>query len=170
MNKFAAIAILISAAAQLSAQSTDGIRAPELSGVDVKAITAVSVPEVRSVPVPEEKTIPTEADVTKDEDTYLGRTTISHGTDFDRIRVRECGINSVLLKVRNAAVNIDYLSVRFGNGNTQELQVREIFKPGSESRRIDLKGNKRCVVEIQVIGRAIGFGIPVLEFFGFSDL
>ena len=97
----------------------------------------------------------------------LGVTTITGGVDFDPICMNEPGILAVMLKVRKAPVEIFYFSVRFGNGTEEVLHVKEVFTPGSQSRVIDLPGEKRRIVEIRVVARAIGGGIPVLEFIGF---
>ena len=44
------------------------------------------------------------------------------------------------------------LKVEFQNGQRQELKVKDHFKKNTSSRWIDLKGNKRCIKKIIVVG------------------
>ena len=47
-----------------------------------------------------------------------------------------------------------FIAVRFGNGDFQEIDVREHFTEGSYSEWKDLDGDKRCVGAIVVVGRS----------------
>ena len=44
--------------------------------------------------------------------------------------------------------------VTFYNGSRQEIYVRDHFKPFSSSRWIDLRGKRRCIKKIVVVGDA----------------
>lgn len=68
---------------------------------------------------------------------------------------------------RNDAEILD-LRVVYGNGQTENIAVREIFRAGTKSRRIAVKGGDRFIKEIVVTYRALGpvqiqaFGEPSL--------
>ena len=44
-----------------------------------------------------------------------------------------CGLKAIMIRVTGSAADIDYLAVRFGNGDVQQVPVREYFTPGSGS-------------------------------------
>jgi hypothetical protein len=50
--------------------------------------------------------------------------------------------------VKKAPINMQKLVVTFGNGEVEELELRNNFAAGSESRVIDLPGNKRVIKKI----------------------
>lgn len=103
----------------------------------------------------------------------LGTTKIDETTDRDVLNLPACfstyyigrgripvrvatGMNKPVshlkLFVRQYPVQIDRLRVQFHNGQFQELQVKDHFKKNTSSRWIDLKGDKRCIKKIIVVG------------------
>lgn len=90
----------------------------------------------------------------------LGKTQLSYReNDRDIIRLGACPpnrrINSLKVAVTRGDADIRLLRVRFGNNQTEELWVRSRLNQGSETRWIDLNGNKRCVTAILVVGDTV---------------
>jgi Protein of unknown function (DUF2541) len=91
---------------------------------------------------------------------FLGQTRLSYSeNDRDIIRLGTCPpnqrINSLKVAVTQGNADIKLLRVRFGNNQTEDLRVRSRLNQGSETRWIDLNGNKRCVTAIVVVGDTI---------------
>jgi hypothetical protein len=80
----------------------------------------------------------------------LGMRKINYSLDRDEIIVtRAEGVFTALkVKVKKAPINMQKLVVSFGNGEVEELELRNNFAAGSESRVIDLPGNKRVIKKI----------------------
>lgn len=80
----------------------------------------------------------------------LGERKVNLGLDHDRIVVGSGdGIFSKLkIRVRNSGINLHKMVVYYGNGEKQELEVREEIQKGGESRVIDLDGRKRVIKEV----------------------
>lgn len=80
----------------------------------------------------------------------LGMRKVNYSLDRDEIIVtRAEGIFTALkVKVKKAPINMQKLVVTFGNGEIEELELRNNFAAGSESRVIDLPGNKRVIKKI----------------------
>jgi hypothetical protein len=90
----------------------------------------------------------------------LGRTQLSYGgNDRDVIRLGTCPprprISSLKIAARRGTADIKLVRVRFGNNQTEELRVRSRLNQGSETRWIDLNGNRRCVTNIVVVGDTV---------------
>lgn len=65
---------------------------------------------------------------------------------------RQPRYQAVKVRAVRGSADIKQLSLRFGDGTTQQLNVRENLNQGSETRWIDLQGNKRCITRITVVG------------------
>jgi hypothetical protein len=80
----------------------------------------------------------------------LGQRKVNYAGDRDEILVtRAEGVFSAIkLHVKKAPINMHKLVVHFGNGETQEFELRNNFSAGSESRVIDLPGNKRVIKKV----------------------
>ena len=94
----------------------------------------------------------------------LGVASLTDGKDRDVIHLRKCRlspnrpVSEIQLRVKQFAAEIDHLKVEFQNGGKQVLHVKDHFYPGTHSRWMDLKGSKRCIKKIVVIGDADTFG------------
>ncbi len=92
----------------------------------------------------------------------LGATELSWGGDHDTVAVTSCArgfaADAVLLKVTRNTARIDYISIRYGDGSSEELYIRRIFDIGSSSRWIGL-GGLRCIRSFEIYGRTAG--IPI---------
>ena len=72
----------------------------------------------------------------------LGSREVDHRADHDEIVVTrsEGTFNSIQLRVQNAPVELENVTVHFANGTTQTLNVREEVQAGGTTRTIDLEG------------------------------
>lgn len=77
---------------------------------------------------------------------------VSVGRDVERevIKVgrREGRFKAIRLTARGNDVRIEDLKVIYGNGNPDDIQVREVLPEGGRTRAIDLKGNNRFIDRI----------------------
>ncbi len=80
----------------------------------------------------------------------LGMRKVNYGLDKDEIVVtaREGVFTAIQVKVKRSPVNMQKLVVHYGNGETEDIDLRNNFAAGSESRVIDLPGNKRVIQKI----------------------
>ena len=80
----------------------------------------------------------------------LGERKVNLGLDHDRIAVGSVdGIFSKLkIRVKNSGINLHKMVVHYGNGEKQEIEVREEIQKGGESRVIDLDGRKRVIKDV----------------------
>ncbi|HTJ49846.1 MAG TPA: hypothetical protein VL443_10360 [Cyclobacteriaceae bacterium] len=80
----------------------------------------------------------------------LGSRKVNFGLDKDVIEVSYTGgtFTAIKLEVTDGALNMHRCVVHFQNGTKQEVELRHNFAKGSESRVIDLNGNKRFIKKI----------------------
>lgn len=79
----------------------------------------------------------------------LGEKSVNYKTERDVIRAGGRGTFSKLkIHVKGNAVDFDKVIVKFANGSSQELKIRQVIQAGGETREIDLRGNKRVIKEI----------------------
>lgn len=84
----------------------------------------------------------------------LGSTRLTHAEhDIDVLKI-PCRpkVHEIRLRALRGQVEIEQLWVRYGNGRTDRLSVATRLPEGAQTRWIDLRGGRRCVVEIGVIG------------------
>ena len=82
----------------------------------------------------------------------LGTKTVNYGIDRDEIVVGgwEGKFDALKIKVLKAPLNMHKVVVHFANGTEQNLELRNNFKPGSESRVIDLTGDNRIIKSVRI--------------------
>lgn len=80
----------------------------------------------------------------------LGERKVNYGLDHDEILVTaaEGRFTALKIKVKKGGINMHKLVVVYGNGERDELELRNDFAPGSESRVLDLNGNKRVIQKV----------------------
>ncbi len=80
----------------------------------------------------------------------LGTRTVNFGLDRDEISVtaREGFFTALKLKVDRSALNMHKMVIHFGDGSTQDVELKGNFKAGQESRVIDLAGNRRVITKV----------------------
>jgi hypothetical protein len=92
----------------------------------------------------------------------LGERAVDHRAEHDQIVVTrtEGTFKSVQLRVKGAPVEIDNVKVTFGNGHTQDLNVRDKIQAGGSTRSIDLQGdvNERVIRRVDFDYRTASSG------------
>lgn len=79
----------------------------------------------------------------------LGQQTVNFKTEKDVIRASHKGtFSKIRIRVDGNDVEFHKVLVRFNNGSTQEISLRNVIPAGGESRVIDLNGNKRVIREV----------------------
>jgi len=88
------------------------------------------------------------------ESRLLGSTRLAHHENDQDVVATRCKprINAVKLGTARGSVEIESLWVRYRNGETERLPVRDHIAQGRQTGWIDLRGGKRCVVAVGVIG------------------
>ena len=84
---------------------------------------------------------------------YLGERLVNDRLDRDVIAVTaERGeFSAIQIKVKGASVDFHKVIVVFGNGRTQEVELRNTIGAGGASRVIDLKGDDRVIKQIEFL-------------------
>jgi len=76
----------------------------------------------------------------------LGRLLIENAERGEGLHLTNaCGFTKVRMTVLGDSLTVKKLFIVYGNGEVDELQVRERFDRGQSSRWIDLSGNARCI-------------------------
>lgn len=80
----------------------------------------------------------------------LGQRKVNYGIDKDEILVtaREGTFKAVKLIVRGAPLNMHKMVIHFGDGSTQNVQIKNNIPKGQATRTIDLKGQKRVIKKV----------------------
>ena len=83
----------------------------------------------------------------------LGMRKVNYALDRDEIMVtRAEGLFTGLkIMVKRGPVNMHRLVIHYGNGEKEEIELRENFRAGSNSRVIDLPGNKRVIKKVDFL-------------------
>lgn len=68
---------------------------------------------------------------------------------------RECNLVGVYVGVRGGDVEINDLDVVFGNGESQDIRVRQYFEDGGYSNVKALRGGKRCIMGFKIDAEAL---------------
>lgn len=89
---------------------------------------------------------------------HLGQATVAPRIETEVITVgkQDGRFSRIRIDVKQSDVEILALKVIYGNGAPEDIQVREVFKAGSSSRAIALKGGDRFISQIIVTYRARG--------------
>lgn len=82
----------------------------------------------------------------------LGVKEVNYALDRDDIMVTamEGSFTAIQIKVKRAPINMHKLVVHYGNGDVEEIELRQNFPAGGESRVIDLPGNKRVIQKVVI--------------------
>lgn len=92
----------------------------------------------------------------------LGEKEVTFRVDRDEIIVglREGRFSKLLFEVEKNDLEMLSVQVTYGNGKTDTIPLRHLFKEGSRSRVIDLPGGKRIIRRITFFYKTTG---PILE-------
>jgi hypothetical protein len=83
----------------------------------------------------------------------LGSKKVSRKVEKDVLRVgrNDGGFTKLKIKITGGTVKVERMVVTYGNGTKDEIPLRYVFKPGSESRVIDLRGGVRIIKKITFV-------------------
>lgn len=78
----------------------------------------------------------------------LGQRKVNYKIDRDEIMVnaRDGRFTAVKLKVRKGAVNMHKMTIHFGDGSKQQVNLKNKIPAGGETRVINLKGKQKRVI------------------------
>ncbi|MBK9271552.1 MAG: hypothetical protein IPM48_08130 [Saprospiraceae bacterium] len=80
----------------------------------------------------------------------LGSRLVKHDIDKDEIVVTavEGLFDALQIRVKKAGINMHRCVVHFGDGSTQEIELKQEFKQGEKSRQINLDGANRIIRKV----------------------
>lgn len=80
----------------------------------------------------------------------LGSRKVNYTLDRDEILVtaKEGAFSALKIVVKKGGLSLHRVAVHFGNGEVEELEVRENIPADGESRVMDLPGNKRIIKKV----------------------
>lgn len=64
----------------------------------------------------------------------------------------ECKVTGIQLTNSESDIDIKYLGVKYENGDTEQILVREHFERNSSSGVRDLNGGERCITSVTLVG------------------
>lgn len=78
----------------------------------------------------------------------LGQRKVNYKLDRDEIMVtaRDGRFSAVKLKVRKGGVNMHKMTIHFGDGTVQNVNLKNKIPAGGATRVVDLKGKKKRVI------------------------
>jgi len=81
----------------------------------------------------------------------LGSKEVDYNVDHDTITVTAMrgDFRKIKLRVSNAPVRFYRIVVTYGNGRSQDVDVRSLIRPGGETRTIDLPGRERVIRKVE---------------------
>jgi hypothetical protein len=84
---------------------------------------------------------------------FLGQTTVDGQRDRDTIVIgrSEGSFRSIQLRVAGAPVEFQRVVVRYANGASEEVEVRDYIPAGGQTRAIDLRGNDRVINSVEFL-------------------
>ena len=82
----------------------------------------------------------------------LGSRKVNMKADHDEIAVTafKGAFTKLKFRVKGAPIHVKNIKVIFGNGESKNVSLNRKFAAGSESRVIDLPGNKRIIKKINM--------------------
>jgi hypothetical protein len=82
---------------------------------------------------------------------YLGQSNVDGRRDHDNIRVNARGaFRAIQLRVQGGAIEFQRVVVHFENGADSEVEIRDRIPADSQTRAIDLPGDKRRIDNVEV--------------------
>jgi hypothetical protein len=117
------------------------------------AAAALAMTSCLAVPVP----IPVGA-AAPSSSVFLGERTVNFKADHDVIGVGtyQGTFRSLYFVVEKNDVELFNVVVVYGNGDREKFDTRLVFREGSRSRTLDLRGGKRIIKSIQFTYRTVG--------------
>src|SRR5262245_45453948 len=83
----------------------------------------------------------------------LGQTTVDGQRDRDTIVIgrSEGRFSSIQLRVFGSPVEFQRVVVRYANGTSEEVEVRDYVPAGGQTRAIDLRGDERVISSVDFL-------------------
>lgn len=83
----------------------------------------------------------------------LGARKVTDRVDHDEIVVTSAkgDFRSLKIAVRDHGVQFRDMKIHFGNGGTQDVELRAVIPAGGESRVIDIAGNDRVIRRVTFV-------------------
>jgi hypothetical protein len=80
----------------------------------------------------------------------LGERKVNYALDRDEIVVTasEGRFTALKIMVKKGGINLHKMVVHFGDGSTQELELRDEIRAGGESRVMNLEGRRRIIRKV----------------------
>lgn len=87
----------------------------------------------------------------------LGARTVTMTADHDEILVtaNEGIFTAIQLRILKAPIHITNINIIFGNGDNENVVLDQNYPAGSETRVIDLVGNKRIIRKVNINYRSV---------------
>jgi len=101
---------------------------------------------------------------------YLGVRYVTDKVDHDRIEVgiRKGRFEALQVRVDDRAVEFRSMTVLFGNGESQSIELRDVIPAGGQSRAIDLDGGERAISAVEFVydAQSVGRGGARVRLYG----
>ena len=81
----------------------------------------------------------------------IGSKEVDYNLDHDTMNITawKGDFRRIRIGVSRAPVRFVLIVLTYGNGNTQEISIRSLIRPGGFSRSIDLRGRERVLNKVE---------------------
>lgn len=81
----------------------------------------------------------------------IGSKEVDYNLDHDTMNITawKGDFRRIRIGVSRAPVRFVRIVLTYGNGNTQEISIRSLIRPGGFSRSIDLRGRERVLNKVE---------------------
>lgn len=101
---------------------------------------------------------------------YLGEANVDGNADHDRIKVgrSEGRFRALQIRVERAPIEFQRVVVHYGNGQDEELEIRDRIRAGGRTRNIDIQGRERAIESVEFWYARANYGSrkPKLRLYG----
>ena len=101
---------------------------------------------------------------------FLGQRHVTDKAERDSIEVTasEGSFEAIQLRVKRSAVRFVNVTVVYGTGTSDDLEVRDAIPAGGKSRALDLRGGNRVIKRINFVyeAKSLGRRGAIVEVFG----
>lgn len=101
---------------------------------------------------------------------YLGEANVDGNADHDRIKVgrSEGRFRALQIRVERAPIEFQRVVVHYGNGQNEELEIRDKIRAGGRTRNIDIQGQERVIESVELWYARANYGSrkPKLRLYG----
>jgi hypothetical protein len=101
---------------------------------------------------------------------FLGQRHVTDRVDRDSIEVTasEGSFEAIQLRVKRSAVRFVNVTVVYGIGASDDLELRDVIPAGGKSRALDLRGGNRVIKRVQFVyeAKSLGRRGAIVEMFG----